>query len=459
MLNPSRYVLIAATLVCAIMAAATSGNAQEVASSEEPPDFSLGLMSPIGAGYFASSGSAGPNYGTTLNGPDPTLAIGDNLNFAFPARIPFHVVASLSAGYDDNVNSGGSNNSSGGGGSAFASTNLGLSYDFGTPRTRLAVQANGGVTYYSEQKTEDYNASLGLRLTHKFSPRLNFEADTFFTYTAQPTYNSNLGINREIGSYIYSSDQAIVSYLWTPRFSTISSYTFSAFFHEGQNAPATNGNDLSNIGSSDDRVQNTFSNRFRYLLLPTSAVVAEYRLGFINYQTTTSFDSTTNSLLLGFEQTFTRRLTASFRAGVEYRSYSTQADSLAPTFEGSLNYLLGERSSLNVFINYALQPADVAGQAERTNFILGVNGSYRWTARITSSLSLTYGHDDYGGAGTSTSATVFSENTFNASLSARYAVTRYFGVNASYNFTDVISDTADRSYSRNHVFLGVDFAF
>jgi len=287
-------------------------------------------------------------------------------------------------------------------------------------------------------------------------------ASLYATYTSEPNFNLNLGINRRVGSYVYSTDQLTLDYVWTPRFSTLSSYTFNAFFHQGQNNPPTIPGDLSNIGNTDDRIENTFSNQFRFLLLPTTTVLIEYRLGFITYQQNSAFDSVTNSILAGFDHTFSPRLNASFRGGVEYRSYSSGsvADSFSPNFEANVGYILGRRSSIGWFANYGLEPADIAGSAQRTTFRTGINGRYNWTARISSTVGVIYEHDDYGGNSNSAiGGPTFSEDTINLALAARYAVTRYFGIQASYNFTDVISGQALRSYTRNRISAGIDFTF
>jgi hypothetical protein len=192
-------------------------------------------------------------------------------------------------------------------------------------------------------------------------------------------------------------------------------------------------------------------------------VLIEYRLGFITYQQNSAFDSVGNSLLAGFDHTFTPRLNVSFRGGAEYRSYQSTGDSLSPTFDATINYILGRRSSLSLLANYSLQPADIPGSADRTAFRTGINGRYNWTARISSTIGFIYEHDAYGsnnsGTGVAVAGPTFSEDTLNLALSARYAIRRYLGIHASYNFTDVISDQALRAYTRNHISAGIDFTF
>jgi hypothetical protein len=401
--------------------------------------------------------SGEPIYSSGLDGPILPLGAIDSIGLAMPFGRRLHLSLALGSGYDDNVNSSGIDQM----GSAFVNGSLGLRYEFGSPRTQLVAQTGGSITDYVDTGTRDYSGYLGLQLTHRVSTRMTFSANAYATYTSEPNLNLNLGINRRVGSYFYSTDEVSLSYVWTPRFSTVSSYTFNTFLQIGQNNPPLIAGDLSNIGSSQDRIENTFSNQFRYLLLPTTTALIDYRLTFTTYQQNSAFDSVTNSLLAGFDHTFSPRLNVSLRGGIEYRSYQSSGDSFSPTFEGTVNYILGRRSSLSWFTNYSLQPADIPGSAERTVFRTGVNGRYNWTARISSTIGFIYEHDDYGGNGTgvATAGPSFSEDTLNLTLSARYAVTRYFGIQAGYNFTDVISDQALRGYTRNHISAGIDFTF
>lgn len=438
-----------------------SGETEPVVETQAPVE----TQPPITA--LTTNGALGlpsgqPIYSSSLDGPVPAFATSNNANLAIPAGRRIHLSLALGAGYDDNINSSSIDQT----GSAFVNASLGLRYEFGSARTQFLAQAGGALTDYFDrpgQGSPDYSGYLGLQLTHQLSPRMIFGMNVYATYTSEPNFNLNLGINRRVGSYIYSTNQLTLSYLWTPRFSTLSSYTLSAFFQQGQNNQPTTPGDLSNIGNSQDRIENTFSNQFRYLLLPTTTVLIEYRLGFITYQQNSAFDSITNSLLAGFDHTFTPRLNVSFRGGGEYRTYQSTGDSLSPTFDATVNYILGRRSSLSLLANYSLQPADIPGSSDRTAFRTGINGRYNWTARISSTIGFIYEHDDYGsnnsGTGVAVVGPTFSEDTLNLALSTRYAIRRYLGIQASYNFTDVISGQSMRGYTRNHISAGIDFTF
>ena len=67
--------------------------------------------------------------------------------------IPFHVSVSVRGGYDDNVNLSSFDER----GSPFSSVQLGLTYNFGSPRTAISLSAGAGVTYYFDRGDEDFD--------------------------------------------------------------------------------------------------------------------------------------------------------------------------------------------------------------------------------------------------------------------------------------------------------------
>ena len=401
--------------------------------------------------------SGEPAYGNSLDAPTSAFTIGP----ATPGR-PLHLVLALTGGYDSNSNTNSNSSSGSQGGSAFINGSLDSRYDFRISRTLITIEGGGAVTDYLDRPGSggvNYSGHIRLDLHDSISARMTLDGSVFATYTSEPDFNLNTGINRRVGSYLSSTGELTLGYLWTPRFSTRSSYTFDAFFQGGQNNPGTAG--LSNIGNTQDRIENTFSNQFRWLLWPATTAFINYRLSFTNYQNNSAFNSITNSLLAGLQHSFSPRFNASFQGGAQYRTYESSGDSLSPTFEASVNYLFSTRSAITGFANYGIQPATVVGSSQRTSLRTGLNGHYAWTARISSSLGFIYEHTDYGnnGTGIATAGAHFSEDTLNLNLSAGYAITRYLGLHADYNFTDVISNQPLRAYTRNRLSAGVNFRF
>jgi hypothetical protein len=315
-----------------------------------------------------------------------------------------------------------------------------------------------GGTYYwdtirnaggSNINNYDINNSLSLSLLHKATPRLTLSLAALLTYKSEPDFTIAQGIDRRGGNYFFTEDKLGATYLWMPRFSTVTSYTLSVLKYED-----------SLIGQFSDRFENIFGNEFRFLVWPTTTLVGEYRVQFESYIHQSGRDSTSQFALGGLDHHFNPRLNGSVRAGGQFRSDDQGGSRTSPFFEGSLSYVLGKQTSVEWSSRYSIEETDIAVSQSRETFRTGLTAKYDFTPRISGSLSAYYHHDDYQNfnfGGTLTPG--FTEDSFNAAISLRYAVTRYFGVEAGYNYTDVASDIAFRQYSRNSYWGGLNVSF
>lgn len=431
--------LVTGASVLSLSAQTVSVDASD--DTAETPSVPAGAAetAPVSADFPDSAPSI-PSAGDAL---PPALTAAPSLT----SQRPLHLRLSLLGGYDDNVN-----NRQDGNGSAFVNGNLFGSYFVATPRTRLELHFGGGVNYYPDLGNEtDYNASLGLNLQHRFTPRLSLSIRLLSTYRKEPDFSLNTGIDRRTGYFFYTNLRLNATYLWTARFSTATSYTFNTLLHEGGNSSSDNGNSRNGVR---DRATNTFGNEFRYLLLPTTTGVIEYRVQFASYQAS-EFDSVTHYVLLGVNHTFTPALSTSVRAGGQYR-VTDMSDSLSPYFEGSLTYVLNASSVLSWVAQYGIQEGALVGEDKRENFHTGVNLNYRWTARISSRFGVFYDHNDRTSSNSSADR---SDDVIHFNLSGRYAINRFWSVEAGYNYTQVMSDASVSSYSRNRAYLGVSVGF
>ncbi len=401
----------------------------------------------LSTGPLGGGGGAGLSSGTggAAAAGEGAAALGLG-NFS---RFPFRVTVSLQTGYDDNVFTSGFVSR----GSAFTNGSLGLTYNFGSQRTEIEVRTGGGITYYwdrPEQPGPDYNAFLGLTLKHKFTARLTLDVTSYTTYQTEPDFSLNLGINRRSGSYFVTSDHFKLTYLFTPRFSTATSYSINLLEYQSN----------STAGAFQNRVDNIVGNEFRYLVLPTTTLVGEYRIGFTSYLDTDA-KATTHFLLAGFDHTFNPRLNATLRGGVEFRQFdqstggSQSGDRTSPHIETTVTYALGSRSNISWTNSYGIQEGDSSSSGGRTTFHTGLIAKYGVTPRITAQLALFYQHSGRDTQGGDTSA----QDAIDAALSARYALTRYLGVQVGYNYTDLSSDIFGRGYTRNRIYGGIDFIF
>ena len=381
------------------------------------------------------------------------------------ASSPFHVSVSVRGGYDDNVTLSSIDPQE----SFFTNVALGVNYEFGGPRTRMSLTAGVGVTYYFDRNDDDdfgdddgefddydVNAHIGFNITHKATPRLTLAASLYASYQSQPdftTFNaSTISIGRQSQDFFYTTNRFSVGYAWTPRFSTVSSYTINYVDYDDEL-----------ISFFEDRFEHTIGNEFRFLVLPTTTVVAEYRFGIVDYTDASNRDSTSHFLLAGVDHSFSPRFNASFRAGVEFRDLDfdgnddNDGDRTAPYFEGTLNYALAQGTSISWTNRYSLEQPDVPEAFSRQTFRTALSVRHSFTSRITGGLNFAYQHDDNDG---NFNIDGFEEDAFDVSLSIRYAINRNWALDAGYHHTEVLSDEAlFREFSRNRYYVGATFTF
>jgi hypothetical protein len=360
---------------------------------------------------------------------------------------PVQIYISVFGGYDDNVNT----NLGPKQGSAFTGGNIILDYTFGDPRLQIALNAGAGGNYYFEHVTgQDYDIDLkgALGITYKSSPRLTIGGKLLLEYLTEPNFDNPGGLNSRNGNYFYTMDDAFVTYAWSGRFSTKTTYNFEAYDY-----------DNSAVATTSNRVSNIFGNEFRFQMVPTTLLVAEYRYGIVTYQDA-SLDSTTHYALGGIDHTFNPRVSGSIRGGAEFRSYDTDGDRTGPYFEGTLNYAVGRRTSVSWNARYGLEEPETPGAQSRTTFRTGFHAKFDLTSRLSSGLDAYYTHDDYHSLNNPLAPLApFSEDAFDIGLSLRYAFTTLIGVQASYHYTDVTSDNGFREYSRNRLYGGFSLKF
>ena len=373
------------------------------------------------------------------------------------SKFPFHVSFSLNGGYDDNVTTSNFQKQ----GSPFTNANLGISYEFGSPRTKMSLGVGVGGTYYwdniqsSGTNNYDINTSLKFSLTHKASPRLTFSTDDYITYQTEPDFAYAQGANYRSGNYFYTSDKGTVAYLWTPRFSTATSYTLGALHYDDYN-----------LGFYQDRWNNTFGNEFRFLVQPTTSLVAEYRFELVTYQYLNNRDSMSQFVLGGFDHIFNSRLSASFRGGVQFVEYDNtgsvigNSNQTSPYFESTVSYNVAKETAISWTTRYSIEQSDTLVNPSRETYRTGLTATHTITSRITGTLGAYYEHDDYQSANVpGPFNTAFTQDSLDLALSLRYSITRHLGVQAGYNYTQVWADQSFRDYSRNRYWGGLNFAF
>lgn len=367
------------------------------------------------------------------------------------SRKPYNITFDVRFGYDDNINTTAFNRQE----SAFANFQLGISYKAASPRSTLSIGAGVGVVYYFDReggRSTDFNLVWNSQWSYKLTPRATINTSTYFVYQSQPDFALNFVgglVDRRSTDYLYISSSYGLTYQWSRRFATVTSYkpVFIRYIDEP-------------FSTQQDRSEHYFVQEFRFLLQPTVTFTGEYRFGYIDYSDI-SLDSRAHYLLAGIDATLSPRLKAGFRLGAEFRDYSQagRGDYSGPYAEGTLSYDYQRNSNISFLFRYGIEQTDVVGSTNRNSFRLGINLRHQFTPRIGGYASFYYTRSNYEGSRVGFSTGDFNDNIYDVNVGLRYAVNRNWSVELGYLHTTVNSDIFGRGYDRNRVFVGGRFSF
>ena len=162
----------------------------------------------------------------------------------------------------------------------------------------------------------DPNIAWNLSFSHQLTPRASITLTDYVSFTSQPNLQLGVSVTNQVTNYFYTANALAFAYRWTPRLSTVTSYSANVLAY-----------DESSTGNSLNRLENIIGQQFRFLVLPTIAAVGEYRFEYIDYCSNASQNSCTNLVLGGADLTISPRLTFNFRAGGNFGISNTHSRS------------------------------------------------------------------------------------------------------------------------------------
>jgi hypothetical protein len=358
------------------------------------------------------------------------------------SHIPVLISFGLHFGYDDNFQT-----TANPVGAWFSDQQLTLQYDRTLGPTKISLLSSVGAIERFDQDSEG-NGLLDFSVTHEATDRLTLSASIFATYQSEPNFASNVGPTQVAGNYFSTSNLFSAAYQWSPRFSTVSSFSLAVIRYEN-----------SFTAAFTDREEYTFSEELRFALLRNTILVGSYRFLAVDYVTAAQ-DSTTHFALAGVEQSFNPRLHAQVRAGASFRSFQQGGDSVDPVFEGSVSYALPRNGSIDWTAGYSVEQSTTSGSSGQTAFRTGLQFRYGFTSRISSALGFNYQHTENQ---TGTSATLFGPTSppdaYDFLVDLRYQVNRRVDIDLGYQHSETSSGEPTQNYSRNRYTIGLNFTF
>src|SRR6266516_104515 len=379
---------------------------------------------------------------------DAVAAASEAAGVGWLPAVPIQITAGLDGGYDDNVALQPS-----GEGSIFTRENVVLTYARPGERTQFFVVGVGRFSQYFDVSGQNETAgNVTLSLTHNFSSRLSFYASVYGTYQNQRNFQSNVGPENVVSPFFDTVDIFALTYHWSSRLSLVTSYTFERV----QYFSSSNGNSQNGVQntSAQNRIQNTFSEEFQFSLTSRTVFVGEYRFEAIDYDTASSNNSTTNSILAGVNHHLTEHLIVHVRGGESFRSLENEGITASPYFEGSLGYV-SSNHSLNWMSSYGYESPTATGVTTTKTWRTGLNVTYDLTSRLSSTTGVYYHHDENTG-GTGSTGT---QDSFDLTLGLRYTINKRLALHVNYNYTSQSSLGGTPGYSRNRYFGGLTYTY
>lgn len=367
------------------------------------------------------------------------------------SKKPFEFAFALRQGYDDNLFTTRTNKN------ASLYTNLagGGAYEFRGPRLQFTTNLGAGITYYYSRPGDkaDLNGLFSLTASYLATPRLTLSIESTTAFLSQPDPNLIGNPNRALGDssnsvdgdYVYTQTIMDATYRLTEKLSSVTGYALYGNYYMEDS-----------LNNSLSFVSQMFKQSFRFLLLPKTTVLAEYRANPINYLVADQ-NSFGNFLVVGFDQTFNPRFKWTLRAGVEQRFINNPVDGpstyLGPYGESNLIYQFGPLSTLSWSARYGTEPSSLTNVSQRRTFRTGLVVVHGFTPRISGNLGINFERDYYDQAGV---ISTFTEDVFGITIGANFKVSRLLTLNAGYQFTSVQApDAMEFEYTRNVMFVGV----
>lgn len=371
----------------------------------------------------------------------------DGIDFGIFSRKPFRFTFSVREGFDSNVFTTRDNPQS----SFYTNFAAGVSYDFGSPRLQLRSSLGGGLTYYYNRGDDpiDWNGIFSLGATYQATPRLTLTIDTSTAYLSQPDLTIIGATNRVDGDYLYSNTYLAAAYQWSEKFSTVTSYRFGVFYYVEEN-----------LNDNQGRIEQTIAQSGRWLILPKTTGIVEYRINPVNYFDA-DLDSLGNFFLIGVDQIFNPRLTWNARVGAELRFNNNPVDGqstyLGPYMESNLNYQFGPASTIGWLLRYGTEASGINNVTQRQTFRTGLVVNHAFTRRLSANFSTNWLINYYDQQDVIPS---FTENIVDFSLGLNFMVNRFVSLSAGYQYTiDIAPDAPEREYNRSVAFVGANFSF
>ena len=236
-----------------------------------------------------------------------------------------------------------------------------------------------------------------------------------------------------------------MSYAWTPRFSTTTSYTLDGIGYQ---------DDL--IANPEDRYTHLLAQQFAYAITKRTSLTAEYRYRMTTFANQANKNFASHFALLGVDHAWSERMSGSARAGVELYD-SDIASQSAPYAEAALNYAVARQTMVRWFAALGFNGAELAAFNSRYGLNTGIQVSHNFTKRFNANAGVSYSYSQFDNGAPGGRDTAEHAGLISAGIG--YQLLENLNLNANYSYSTLQSNDALREFDRHRVSLGATASF
>lgn len=331
----------------------------------------------------------------------------------------------------------------------YAQLGAGTSYTHADRTTPYSFSLEGSVLQYVKgvptYGSTFYNGRATFNVAHEFSERLKISNNFYVTYGTNPNTAFGYGATTALwnGQFLYGYNNFNVSYAWTPRFSTTTSYTFDGTTYEN-----------STVALSQNRYSHLFAQQFAYKISQQTSLTAEYRYRMTDYTKSPFQNYHSHFALVGVDHAWSENMSGSARVGAEFYQ-NASVSKTRPYAEGALNYAVAKQTQLRWFAMLGFNGAVYSGYTSSYGVNTGVQVNHQVTKRFSVNGGVSYAHTLLSGGpiADQTQDSVFINAGFG------YQVLENMNLNANYSFSTQLSNNPLVEFNRNRVSIGATATF
>ncbi|HZL80031.1 MAG TPA: outer membrane beta-barrel protein [Candidatus Limnocylindrales bacterium] len=388
----------------------------------------------------------------------------------------WNVSGTLRGFYDDNYAAGG--NQKGSFGLEVSPT---ISLNVPLQQTEIGLRYTYGLYYYQQRQdlgvdAFDQTHQMELWLDHAFNERWRANASDSFAIGQEPEL-LNPGISatpyRIEGDNIANHANLTLNTEWTRQFSTKLHYgnNFYDYQNSGGNAIVPSYAGLLN------RIEQNVSLDFQWTIEPETIAFIGYNFSLVNYTgdepiavynqrslvyMSDSRDSMEHTAYVGVNHQFTANVSGMMRGGVTYTdSYNDplqETTSVSPYADMSVSYTYMPGSYLQVGLTHEINATDVVQLGDNGSLtqnqestVIYADVNHRFTPKLLGTVIGRFSSSTFNGGAYNNS----SDEAYSLGINLNYQINRHFSTDLGYNYDDLVSGIAGRSYDRNRVYIGL----